>query len=131
MELKPWFARKSIMGDRPSCYRHGHAGMSGSRIGATAAAGESGLGVIYMSGYSEQAAAEATKSAASAAILTKPFSRTAICARCAKYFRTKTKNYARLCPRIRPVLAGVGANPCAVERRARLESPRRHFPRGP
>jgi CheY-like chemotaxis protein len=39
---------------------------------------EAELGVIYMSGYSEQAAAEATKSDISATVLTKPFSRTAI-----------------------------------------------------
>ncbi len=36
------------------------------------------FGVIYMSGYSEQAAAEATKSDPRAMVLTKPFSRTAI-----------------------------------------------------
>jgi two-component system cell cycle sensor histidine kinase/response regulator CckA len=36
------------------------------------------FGVIYMSGYSEQAAAEATKSDPSATVLTKPFSRIAI-----------------------------------------------------
>ena len=36
------------------------------------------FGVIYMSGYSEQAAAEATKSDPSATVLTKPFSRLAI-----------------------------------------------------
>ncbi len=36
------------------------------------------FGVIYMSGYSEQAAAEATKSDPTAAVLTKPFSRAAI-----------------------------------------------------
>jgi two-component system, cell cycle sensor histidine kinase and response regulator CckA len=36
------------------------------------------FGVIYMSGYSEQAAAEATKSDPTATVLTKPFSRAAI-----------------------------------------------------
>jgi CheY-like chemotaxis protein len=36
------------------------------------------FGVIYMSGYSEQAAAEATKSDPRAIVLTKPFSRAAI-----------------------------------------------------
>jgi len=38
----------------------------------------SGLGVIYMSGYSEEAAAEAAHAHASTRLLTKPFSRNTI-----------------------------------------------------
>jgi FixJ family two-component response regulator len=38
----------------------------------------SGLGVIYMSGYSEGAAAEAAQARASTHLLTKPFSRNTI-----------------------------------------------------
>jgi two-component system, cell cycle sensor histidine kinase and response regulator CckA len=49
------------------------------------------LGVIYMSGYSEQAAAEATKSDLSAAVLTKPFSRTAILRAVREILQNKTK----------------------------------------
>jgi len=56
-------------------------GMSGHELARRLQQEETGLGVIYMSGYSEQAAAEATKSAASAAILTKPFSRAAMASR--------------------------------------------------
>jgi len=49
------------------------------------------LGVVYMSGYSEQAAAEATKSDPSSAILTKPFSRAAILRAVREILQKKTK----------------------------------------
>jgi len=67
-------------------------GMSGHELARRLQQEESGLGVIYMSGYSEQAAAEATKSAASAAILTKPFSRAAILRAVREILQNKTKN---------------------------------------
>ena len=53
-------------------------GMTGRELARRLQQRQADLGVIYMSGYSEQAAAEATKSAPSSAILTKPFSRAAI-----------------------------------------------------
>jgi CheY-like chemotaxis protein len=67
-------------------------GMSGHELARRLQQQEAGLGVIYMSGYSEQAAAEATKSAASAAILTKPFSRAAILRAVREILQNKTKN---------------------------------------
>jgi CheY-like chemotaxis protein len=53
-------------------------GMTGRELTRRLQQRQTDLGVIYMSGYSEQAAAEATKSDPASAILTKPFSRAAI-----------------------------------------------------
>jgi len=50
------------------------------------------FGVIYMSGYSEQAAAEATKSDPSATVLTKPFSRLAILRAAREILQARKKN---------------------------------------
>jgi len=53
-------------------------GMTGHELVRRLRQQRADFGVIYMSGYSEQAAAEATKSDPTATVLTKPFSRTAI-----------------------------------------------------
>ena len=49
------------------------------------------IGVVYMSGYSEQAAAEATKSDVWATVLTKPFSRAAILRSVGEILQNNTK----------------------------------------
>ncbi len=49
------------------------------------------IGVVYMSGYSEQAAAEATKSDVWATVLTKPFSRAAILRTVREILQSKNK----------------------------------------
>jgi len=67
-------------------------GMSGHELARRLQQQQSDLGVIYMSGYSEQAAAEATKSAVSTAILTKPFSRAAILRAVREILQNKTRN---------------------------------------
>ena len=66
-------------------------GMSGHELARRLQQQQTDLGVIYMSGYSEQAAAEATKSAASAAVLTKPFSRAAILRAVREILQNKTR----------------------------------------
>src|SRR5262249_26292231 len=53
-------------------------GMTGQELARRLHQQRPDIGVIYMSGYSEQAAAEATKPDPSATVLTKPFSRIAI-----------------------------------------------------
>jgi PAS domain S-box-containing protein len=53
-------------------------GMPGQDLARSLRQQRAGLRVIYMSGYSEQAAGEAAKADASALVLTKPFSRGAI-----------------------------------------------------
>jgi CheY-like chemotaxis protein len=53
-------------------------GMTGHELVRRLRQRQPDFGVIYMSGYSEQAAAEATKTDPTATVLTKPFSRTAI-----------------------------------------------------
>jgi two-component system cell cycle sensor histidine kinase/response regulator CckA len=53
-------------------------GITGLELARRLRLRQADVGVIYMSGYSEQAAAEATNSDLSGAVLTKPFSRTAI-----------------------------------------------------
>jgi PAS domain S-box-containing protein len=53
-------------------------GMTGPELAGRLQEGCSGLGVIYMSGYSEDAAAEAAQARASTRLLTKPFSRSTI-----------------------------------------------------
>jgi len=53
-------------------------GMTGIELVRRLRQGRPGFGVIYMSGYSEQAAAEATRTDPSAIVLTKPFSRSAL-----------------------------------------------------
>jgi two-component system, cell cycle sensor histidine kinase and response regulator CckA len=53
-------------------------GMSGQELARRMRAARGGIRVIYMSGYSEHAAGEATKGDTAAAVLTKPFSRSAL-----------------------------------------------------
>jgi DNA-binding NtrC family response regulator len=53
-------------------------GGSGTDLYARLAGARPGLKVIYMSGYSEHAAEQAAKGDASAVVLTKPFSRSAL-----------------------------------------------------
>jgi len=53
-------------------------GMTGKELVRRLRQKRPGFGVIYMSGYSEQAAAEATRTDPSATVLTKPFSRSAL-----------------------------------------------------
>jgi len=53
-------------------------GMSGQELATRIRGQRDGIGVIYMSGYSEMAANEAAKSDRSAVVLTKPFSRSAL-----------------------------------------------------
>jgi two-component system cell cycle sensor histidine kinase/response regulator CckA len=53
-------------------------GMTGKELAGRLQHQHSGLGVIYMSGYSEQTAAENTQVDASMMLLTKPFSRGSI-----------------------------------------------------
>ncbi|MGH9676124.1 MAG: ATP-binding protein, partial [Candidatus Acidiferrum sp.] len=53
-------------------------GMTGQELAARLQQQRPGLSVIYMSGYSEHAAAEAAQSDASVRLLTKPFSRGAV-----------------------------------------------------
>ncbi|HVO56702.1 MAG TPA: PAS domain S-box protein [Dongiaceae bacterium] len=53
-------------------------GMSGQELAHRMRKSHEGLRVIFMSGYSEHAAGEAAKGELSAAVLTKPFSRTAL-----------------------------------------------------
>src|SRR5215470_17339449 len=53
-------------------------GMTGKELVRRLRQDRPGFGVIYMSGYSEQAAAEATRTDPSATVLTKPFSRGAL-----------------------------------------------------
>jgi two-component system cell cycle sensor histidine kinase/response regulator CckA len=53
-------------------------GMTGPQLAGRLQEQLSGLGVIYMSGYSEHAAAEAAQSDSSVRLLTKPFSRSAM-----------------------------------------------------
>jgi two-component system cell cycle sensor histidine kinase/response regulator CckA len=53
-------------------------GMTGPQLAGRLQQQFAGLGVIYMSGYSEHAAAEAAQSGSSVRLLTKPFSRSAI-----------------------------------------------------
>jgi two-component system, cell cycle sensor histidine kinase and response regulator CckA len=53
-------------------------GMSGQELAARLQQTQPGLRVIYMSGYSEHAATEATRMDASVRLLTKPFSRGAV-----------------------------------------------------
>jgi hypothetical protein len=53
-------------------------GMTGQELAKRLQKEYSGLGVIYMSGYSENAAAESTRCDTSTRLLTKPFSRNAI-----------------------------------------------------
>src|SRR5271168_4300089 len=53
-------------------------GMTGLELAAQLQQQRSDLGVVYMSGYSEHAAAEAAQADASVRLLTKPFSRSAI-----------------------------------------------------
>jgi CheY-like chemotaxis protein len=53
-------------------------GMTGKELVRRLRQNRPAFGVIYMSGYSEQAAAEATRTDPSATVLTKPFSRSAL-----------------------------------------------------
>jgi PAS domain S-box-containing protein len=53
-------------------------GMTGQQLAALLQQERSGLGVIFMSGYSEHAASEAAQSGSSVRILTKPFNRSAL-----------------------------------------------------
>jgi CheY-like chemotaxis protein len=53
-------------------------GMSGQDLAHRMRDQYQGIGVIYMSGYSEMAAGEAAKNDKSAVVLTKPFSRSAL-----------------------------------------------------
>src|SRR5580765_6141347 len=53
-------------------------GISGQELARKMRELRTGIGVVYMSGYSEHAASEAAKEDASAVVLTKPFSRTAL-----------------------------------------------------
>jgi two-component system, cell cycle sensor histidine kinase and response regulator CckA len=53
-------------------------GMTGHELAGRLQKSCAGLGVIYMSGYSENAAAEAAQSDASTRLLTKPFSKNMI-----------------------------------------------------
>ena len=53
-------------------------GISGQDLARKMRSIRNGIGVIYMSGYSEHAAGEAAKGDATAVVLTKPFSRTAL-----------------------------------------------------
>jgi two-component system, cell cycle sensor histidine kinase and response regulator CckA len=53
-------------------------GMTGQQLASLLQQQRSGTGVIFMSGYSEHAAAEAAQSASSVRILTKPFNRGAL-----------------------------------------------------
>jgi CheY-like chemotaxis protein len=66
-------------------------GITGLELARRLRQQQTDLGVIYMSGYSEQAAAEATKSDISATVLTKPFSRTAILRAVREILQNKTK----------------------------------------
>ena len=53
-------------------------GMTGRELARRLQHQHSGIGVVYMSGYSEQTAAETTQADASMLLLTKPFSRGSI-----------------------------------------------------
>ena len=53
-------------------------GMSGQELAKKMRSLRDGIRVIYMSGYSEHAAEQAAKGDASAVVLTKPFSRSAL-----------------------------------------------------
>jgi two-component system cell cycle sensor histidine kinase/response regulator CckA len=53
-------------------------GMTGQQLAALLQQSHAGLGVIFMSGYSEHAATEAAQAASSVRILTKPFNRGAL-----------------------------------------------------
>jgi two-component system cell cycle sensor histidine kinase/response regulator CckA len=53
-------------------------GMTGQQLAALLQQSHAGLGVIFMSGYSEHAASEAAQSGSSVRILTKPFNRGAL-----------------------------------------------------
>jgi two-component system cell cycle sensor histidine kinase/response regulator CckA len=53
-------------------------GMTGQQLAALLQQGDSGLRVVFMSGYSEHAAAEAAQAGSSVRILTKPFNRGAL-----------------------------------------------------
>jgi CheY-like chemotaxis protein len=53
-------------------------GMTGQQLAALLQQAHAGLGVIFMSGYSEHAATEAAQSGSSVRILTKPFNRGAL-----------------------------------------------------
>jgi two-component system, cell cycle sensor histidine kinase and response regulator CckA len=66
-------------------------GLTGLELARRMRQRQSDIGVVYMSGYSEQAATEATKSDVSATVLTKPFSRAAILRTVREILQNKNK----------------------------------------